>query len=223
MTVIPPVCAIAANQAPQPVFEEFFISVADLRRVTMPDVDLLANRLLFRQLTKTFDDRMIATLHKSGQLSSTLPFSINLNISTVLSSEFIKFVERVDRSGNSAFVVELQIGDVFANMKDFVFARDFSRESGFRICLDALSHASLNFVDFSRLDLALYKLFWDSEIDALPESSVNEIRDAVKAAGPERMILSRCDRPHAVPFGRGIGIGLFQGWRIDSVLKPKTV
>ena len=77
--------------------------------------------------------------------------------------------------------------------------------------------------DFSRLDLALYKLFWDSEIDALPESSVNEIRDAVKAAGPERMILSRCDRPHAVPFGRGIGIGLFQGWRIDSALKPKTV
>ncbi|MDP6350991.1 MAG: hypothetical protein QF926_07780 [Alphaproteobacteria bacterium] len=217
------VCAIAGTHAPQPVFEELFISVADLRRVTMPDVDLLANPTLFQQLTNTFDYRMIAALHKTGQLGASLPFSINLNIATVMSSEFIKFVERVRRNDSSTFIVEFQVGDVFTNMKDFMFARDFSRESGFRICLDALSHASLTLIDFTRLDLALYKLFWDTEIDGLPESSLDDMKDAVKAAGPERMILSRCDRPHAVPFGRGLGIGLFQGWRIDSALRPKTV
>lgn len=218
-----PVCALTGEEQPKQIFEELYISVSEVQRVTMPHVNLRSNSWLFSQLTQTFDNRMLAILKRNGAARSAEPFSINLNLATMAANAFVTFAQDLMKGRKARLVVEMQVGDVFTNLRDFDFARDFAREIGFRICLDGLSHTALSFLDFGRLGFDLYKMRWEAGIDELSPEQRGAIADNVKRAGAERMILCHCDRPHAVQYGRGLGIGLFQGWYIDNALKRKTV
>lgn len=216
-----PICALAADAPPQPILDEIYVSVADLRRAIMPNVDLKANPFLFRQLTNTFDSRLLAALTKSSSGKLSRSISINLNVSTILSPEFLQFVDKIGPRGEHALVVEVEAGDAFANLKEFLLARDVSREVGYRLCLDGLSCVALPFIDFKRFGCDFYKMVWDSDIDNLQDGARADIDEAVKRASAHRIILSRCDQAHAVEFGRSLGVTLYQGWHIDSRLRAR--
>ena len=54
------VCAVIGKSPPQMIFDEVFVSIADLRDMLLPDVDLTANPWLFLHLTETLDKRVLA-------------------------------------------------------------------------------------------------------------------------------------------------------------------
>lgn len=208
------VCALVGKAPPQPVFHELFISIADLRATLMPSVNMNSSPWLFQQLTETLDRRVLSLLNKHDDRTLEGDISINLNVSTILSPEFLVFDDNVKAGMRGTIVLELQKVDIFADLGAYLFARDFAHDRGYRICVDGLTYSQLPFVDRERLGADLIKLVWDPTLahDTARKS------DALRRIGVTRIILCRCDTPSAVEWGHSVGITLFQGRHIESTL-----
>ena len=83
-------CAVIGKSAPQMIFEEVYVSIPDLRDILLPDVNLTSNPWLFMHLTETLDKRVLAHVSKHDDGSLVSNFSMNLNVSTILSDAFFK-------------------------------------------------------------------------------------------------------------------------------------
>jgi hypothetical protein len=71
--------------------------------------------------------------------------------------------------------------------------------------------------------LDIVKVQWNADSHSDINSKENkELAEAVQNAGSNRVILCRCDNRSAVEFGHALGISLFQGRFIDSVLDPTS-
>jgi hypothetical protein len=216
------VCAIIGKTPPQPVFSELFISIADLRETLLPNVNLASSPWLFQQLTETLDRRVLALLNKHDDRTVAGDISINLNVQTLLSPEFLVFDDNIKASMRGTLVLELQKVDIFADLGAFLFARDFAHDRGYRICIDGVGMDSLPFVDRGRLGIDLVKIVWDPAIveGALPNGTTLE--DYISRCGPSRSILCRCDAQDAVDYGQSVGITLFQGRHVEGLLATST-
>ncbi|MBF0325091.1 hypothetical protein [Magnetospirillum moscoviense] len=208
------VCAVVGNAPPQPVFHELFISIADLRATLMPNVNMNSSPWLFQQLTETLDRRVLSMLNKHDDRTLEGDISINLNVSTILSPEFLVFDDNIKAGMRGTIVLELQKVDIMADLGAYLFARDFAHDRGYRICVDGLAYSMLPFVDRERLGADLIKLIWDP--------SLTEERDqktaALRSIGTTRIILARCDTPSAIEYGQSVGISLFQGRHVEQTL-----
>ena len=119
------ICGLIGKATPQPLFSELFISIADLREALLPGVNLSSSRWLFQHLTETLDRRVLSFLSKSTDRSITGEISINLNVSTLLSSEFMQFDDSVIAAMRGSLVIELQQMDIFGDLNAFLFAPRF--------------------------------------------------------------------------------------------------
>ncbi len=219
-----PVCAITpTNPNPQPVFRELYISIADLQQTVLPEFDLYSNLWLFQHLTQTLDSRMLSMLIRNDDSSIASSFSINLNVQTILSPPFLNFDSSLKAVARGTVVIELQAIDIFGEMGAYMFARDFMRERGYRICLDGLNHLTLQFIDRDRLGLDLLKLIWTPDMaDDVTGTRATELKEHVDRCGRSRIILSRCDSDEAVRFGQSLGITMYQGRYVDRLLANES-
>jgi len=211
------VCTLIKGQPPQPLFEENYVSILELQNRITPGVNWLAEPWLFRRITHTLDRRLMAMLMKNDA-PDPRPFSINLNVTSVLGPEFRHFDEIVSKRLRGRLVIEFNKLDVFADMGAFLFARDFLHERGFRVCLDGLTHLTLPYYNRARLGFDLIKLIWrpDGLEDMLPDM-IPALRDIVREAGQARTILCRCDTASAINVGQQLGIVMFQGRYVDML------
>lgn len=218
-----PVCAIVKDGAPQPVFKEIYVSIADLQRAVMPNINLASNRWLFQYLTAVLDRRVLMLLQRNNDDTALRShFSLNLNVATLLSPEFLAFDNSLPTGSRGTIVIELQPVDIFADMGGYAFARDYLRDRGYRICIDGLSPMTLQFVDREQLGADLIKIHWSQDIaDEVAAERRAKARDLVKRAGPARVILCRCDSDEAIRCGGDMGVSLFQGRYIDALLQQK--
>jgi hypothetical protein len=209
------VCALVGKAPPQPVFHELFISIADLRQTLFPSVNVNSSPWLFQQLTETLDRRVLSLLNKHDDRTLESDISINLNVSTILGPEFLVFDDNVKAGMRGTIVLELQKVDIFADLGAYLFARDFAHDRGYRICIDGLSYNQLSFVDRERLGADLIKLVWDPSLAEEKDKKT----EALRRIGVTRIILCRCDNPAAIEFGHSVGITLFQGRHIESLVQ----
>ena len=214
------VCAVIGENAPQSIFKELFISIADLATTVLPDVNLVANRWLFQHLTQTLDRRVLKLLSRADDSDLFSSFSLNLNIETLVHPDFIEFDKSLRTGSRGTIVIELQPVDVFADFNAFMFARDFAREKGYRLCLDGVGINFFEFIDRKKLGIDLVKLVWTPDLantgnQARQETTIKHINEM----GKSRVILSRCDTPAAIRLGQAMGITLFQGRYVDSLLQ----
>jgi len=212
------VCAVVGRSPPQPVFHEIFISINDLRETMMPSVNMASSPWLFQQLTETLDRRVLSLLNKHDDRTLEGDISINLNVSTILSPEFLTFDDNVKAGKRGTIVLEMQKVDIFADLGAYLFARDFARDRGYRVCIDGLSFHMLPFVDRERLGADLIKLVWDPSL--LDEK--DRKTGALRRIGVSRIILCRCDTPSAIEYGHSAGITLFQGRHVESMLAEEV-
>jgi hypothetical protein len=212
------VCALVAGQSPRPVLRELYISIADLRDIIMPGFDLASDRWLFQHLTQTLDRRMLKLLMKNDDAEINQAFSLNLNVATLVSPEFLAFDASLRSGARGTIVVELQMVDVMGDLRAYAFARDFVKERGYRVCLDAINELSLPYIDRERLGVDLVKMCWQpGMIDRYREDGA-QLRADVERLGKTRAILCHCDTEEAIEFGQAVGIHLFQGRQIDKML-----
>jgi|SRR5579884_331961 len=214
-----PVCVIAANMAPTPIFRELFISIPDLRDAVMPNLDLAADRGLFQYLTRTLDLRMLSLLRRNDGGGMNGPFSLNLNVATVLSREFLAFDADLRTSVRGTIVIELQYADIIGDMEAFCFAREFAKARNYRMCLDGVTDLLAPLVDREKLGIEFVKLIWSPRMQAaLRTGDFDDYRRTVERFGRAHTILCRCDDEQAVRFGQSVGITMFQGRGVERLL-----
>ncbi|PKR50932.1 hypothetical protein TH8_04770 [Thalassospira profundimaris] len=216
-----PVCVFAHGGSKElhPVFDEFFVSISDLRNALMPNIDLASNRWLFQHMTEVLDKRMLNYLCKRTFKTHASSFSINLNLGTLTSKDFDKFDETVRRKWPGNVIIELNQVDLFSNLETYLSVRDDFHKRGYRILIDNLTVESLSFVDRKSLKADFIKVAWREEMtDNVIRKKYGEMDTLVKNSGRERVILCRCDTPTAIKFGQSLGITLFQGRYIDNMI-----
>lgn len=212
------VCGVSKKLVPEPVFSELFISIMDLRATMMPGINITSNRWLFQYLTESLDKRILSLLSKTDRFTISGDISFNVNVSTLLSPEFMAFDEGISAARRGSMVLELQKVDIFADLGAFLFVREFCQEKGYRICLDGLSYQNMSMIDRERLGVDYVKLMWNPQLIDGGEDMRRALREVVKSAGEGRVILARCDNREAVDFGRSVGISMFQGHFVEHLI-----
>jgi hypothetical protein len=212
------VCAVTGDEPPKPIFREVYVSIADLRDAVMPAYDIASDPWLFRHLTQILDKRVLAQLRRNDDSALTHSYSLNLNVSTLLSPDFLAFDANLRTGARGSIIIEIEKVDIFADIGAYIFAREFARERGYRLCLDGVTAMTLPFIDRERLGLDLVKLFWSPDMADRPDGDrARELQAALERTGRSRVVLARCDGPEAVAFGQSVGIRLFQGRHLDKL------
>ena len=211
------VCAVIGKSPPQMLFDEVYVSIADMRDMLLPDVDLTANPWLFMHLTETLDKRVLVSISRHDDGSLTNNFSMNLNVSTILSDEFLEFDGNINDSMRSSIVLELQLVDIFSDIKAYILAKTFAQYRGYKICIDGITVDKLKYINRENLGSDLIKIIWHPTfMDVIKEDK--HFMDYVNKAERAKMILCRVDDPQAVEVGNSLGINLYQGRYIQRLL-----
>lgn len=214
-----PVCALREGAKPELRFQEVFVSIAALEPAILPAGRLADDGWLFHHFMGLIDRRMLAFLRDADDPALMRDISLNLHASSLSSAEFAAFADGLAASARRSIVIEFQPVDLFADMGGFLYATQLARELGFRLCLDGLNDLSLPLLDPARLDMDYVKLRWRPEARQQADTAAAAaLAAAVAALGPERAILCRAEDAEAIAFGRGLGIGLFQGFHVDALL-----
>ena len=197
---------------------EFFVSIQALQKKFLPGVECASDRWLFQHLSHFLDYRMLTALPDLTQ-AITMPVSININVRTLLSAEFLKFDGAMNRNRKAKIIFELQTVDILSDMGAYIFAREFLRGRGYGVALDGLDHLTFQMIDPKILKLDFEKIQWRQGFagEILAENQEAFV-NAIRQAGASRVILCRCDDQGAIDFGREAGIALFQGRHLDHML-----
>ena len=197
-----------------------FISIGELAQQVLPNVNLAANRWLFQHLTETLDLRVLKLLTQADNRDLLSSFSVNLNVGTLLSRNFAEFDTSLRTGGRGTIVIELQLIDIYSDVLNYMFAWDFVRERGYRVCSDGVTHQSLPLVDRQALGADLVKLAWLPELsDAVSDETGENLNKQFERVGPSRVILARCNAPNAIRLGQSMGSSMYQGRYLDTVLQ----
>lgn len=216
-----PICIVMKDNSIKPVFEEIYVNIPHLRKLIGMQVDFTANKGLFKYLTECLDLHVLTVLGARASLYMRSPVSININIETILSNAFSEFDQRVKMQLKPSLILEISIADVFGDMNAYVAARNLAHNLGYRICLDGLSRQGFTQLDRKQLDFDLIKLHWSADSRAaLSQMDHKPMEDAIKRIGPARVVLCRCDSPHAIEYGQSLGITMFQGRYTDKMVDP---
>jgi hypothetical protein len=215
-----PVCAVLPSGVKK-VFDELYIHIAHLRREIDAEVDFFSNRWLFKYLTQILDQRMLTLAGADPKRYFETPVSLNLNAETLLTAEFSNFDAAIPAAMKVGIVIEVPVVDVFADMTGFIVARNEVQKLGYRVCLDGLTTTMLAALDREKLKADLVKVQWNADAESdLQSQSNKDFAAAVQRCGSKRIILCRCDTKQAVDYGQALGISLFQGRYIDSMVNP---
>ncbi|GAC1339356.1 MAG: hypothetical protein NVSMB18_07420 [Acetobacteraceae bacterium] len=196
-----PVCRHAAGRM-QLAWEERLFSVSELIETVAPGWNAEADPWLFRRLTRLFDRRMLALLGHPEELRGAGPFSIGLNVASILSPEFLRFDAALLPALRGSIVLDLSPADVLSDPAAFAFARNFARTRSYRLSLKSATAALLPMLNLPSLEMDFLQLRWSPELAAMDRSAL--------PTGSGRWVLGGFDDPAAITWGESVGIGLFQ-------------
>ena len=194
-----PVCHYTGGTA-RLAWEERSLSIPELIETVAPGRDARSDVWLFRRLTRVLDRRMLSILSDPKELRGAGPFSLTLNVASVLSPEFLRFDLALPAAFRSRLVISFLPVDIASDAAAFAFARNFARGRSYRVCLRAVSAELLPALDLAALDLDFIQLIWSPEL-----AEVTELPNAGKA----RWIVGQPCTPDAVAWGLKRGISLF--------------
>ena len=194
-----PVCHYNGQSA-QLAWEERSISIPELIDTVAPGRDARSDVWLFRRLTRVLDRRMLSILSDPKELRGAGPFSLTLNVASVLSPEFLRFDTALPAAFRSRLVISFLPVDIASDAAAFAFARNFARGRSYRVCLRAVSAGLLPALDLTALDLDFIQLIWSPELAQVSE---------LPAAGRARWIVGQPCTQDAVEWGIKRGVSLF--------------
>ena len=213
------VAAIVGRSHPQHMFSEVFVSIPDLREIFIPEVDLASDPWLFQHLTETLDRRVLALVGAGHDRSLSGGFSLNLNVRTILGEEFLDFDDGIAGGLRGTIVLEVQLYDVLADVGAYLFARDFARERGYRICIDGVQSNTLPLVDRAKIGADLIKLIWSPDLDQARADEDHPVQDALARCGRKRVVLARVESQDQIRIGQDLGLSIFQGRGVERLIQ----
>jgi len=210
---------IVGDSNVKPIFIEHYISVDDIKKALLPKYDLLADKWLFKRLTRTFDTKLMQILPEKN-LTRDQVNSININVATVLTPAFDKFIALFKQKNSQPLILEMGLFDVISNIRSYYQAREKLSQLGCRISLDAIDIQTLSILDRELLSVDFLKINWKADYTKIiGKAEQNDIISAIADHGKFRIILCHCDTEDALEFGKSIGIHMYQGFLIDQKFK----
>lgn len=217
------VFAVISGAKPTPILTELFFSMPFLAQTVAPGYNMTADKWLFQHLARVLDARMLALMPRNDYQPMLKNASLNLSLATVLSPEFLEFDRATNNKERGPLAIELPALDFFSEPEDFIFARDFLKERGYKIILDQIKHQLLPQLDRDQLGVDLLKVIWTPALyDDCATTKGERVQKAVDHFGRERIILSRVDSEQGLKIGAKLGISLFQGRLLDSMAQGKS-
>jgi hypothetical protein len=208
-----PVGRLEPGEVFELAWENRCLDIGEIAACLSPHHDLLAEPWLFRRLTRTLDRRMLALLAAQGELSEAKPFSVRLNIASLLGPEFLRFDTNLPNALRGKVSIDLAPEDILADPSAFLFARDFVRTRGYRLILTGLATALMPMLPARRLGVDLVHLPWSAELAATGLTTLQ--LDA------PRVVLSGANNDAAIRWGIKQGIFLYTGRMVTEALRVK--
>ena len=196
------------------LFQEFFVAVKDLSAQFNKDIDLTGNRWLFLYLTQVLDKKTMSAFQTADLKVWPRQISLNLNLSSVRSREFISLVKNFIRP-EQKLIVEVQLMDIFNNLASYFEVRDLLHQGGHQILIDNTSPEMLHMLNIKRLEPDWVKIFWAPLMEFDLDNA--ELRQTIADLGAQNVILAKCRDEKAMRWGLKYGINAFQGPYIDDL------
>ena len=217
-----PICVSPADGKYKKVFDELFINIAHLKRLLRMNVNFFSDMNLFRYLTLLLDHKVMTLLQLNPKRFFEPPVSININIGALLSDEFEMFDSTISKEAKAGIIFEISVVDVFGQMHNFDKARKKVQKLGYRVCIDGVTYNTIPHFNREELGFDMMKLQWNPKIPEAGKALKETLKTAVQKQGAKRIILCHCDDETAVNYGKALGIMLFQGRYLDSILNPSV-
>jgi hypothetical protein len=200
--------------------DEIFVSIEYLTKF-FAQSEISSNVWLFQYFTRTLDARILYMMGPGNEgQKKRLGYSLNLNVHTVFSEDFLLYDQAVPLRTRQGQIIEFQAFDVVENSAEMPFVTNFLRGRGYRLCIDGVDRELFMLIDWESLDADVIKLRWSPEMGD-PHAAPFETKLArLIGAAKLEVILCRCENETAVDWGRRVGIRHFQGWFLDSLAKP---
>jgi EAL domain-containing protein (putative c-di-GMP-specific phosphodiesterase class I) len=199
-------------------FYEFFMAIAEVQKMLAPQINLLGDRWLFQDLSRTMDQRMLEMISRHPHARGAPAISLNLNLETVVTPTFESFVQRVEKG--QKVIVEVQAVDVLTNLTLYTEVQAALSQLGHAVLIDGLTTTALSVLDVGRLKPNYAKLVWSPELLNTMDPRGSRATAMLKQLGGDKVVLSRVDTADALQWGVRSGIGLYQGRFLDSFSKP---
>ena len=214
------VCAVIGKSAPQRVFEEVFVSVDDVRDSLLPRVNINTNPWLKLALSETLNKRVLEVIsrHEDGDLTGN--FSVNINVSSILSDEFIQFDDSINGSMRSTIILELQLEDIFSDMNSYVLAKTFAKARGYKVCIDGITVDKLKYINREKLDCDLMKIQWNNSLINI-FSKDEHFMDYNNKSERAKIIFYNIEDAESVEAGNSLGVNLYQGRYVQRLLSDR--
>ena len=196
------------------MFQEFFVAVKDLSLQFDRNLDLVANRWLFLYLTQALDKKTLSAFSTAELQKWPQQISLNLNLSSVFSSEFVDFARNFLKPEQKV-LVEVQLMDVFNNLPLYFEAKEILHKGGHKLLLDAVSPSALRMLNLKTLQPDMVKLFWEPLLEY--EAFDEKLKAIIDTIGRENFVLAKCDSDKALKWGVSYGITAFQGPFMDDI------
>lgn len=214
-----PIELVTPDKKKAPVFGDRFIPLKNIQDKLMPGCALDSDPWLVQWLREYIDKKAISYLGETeatkGQaLASCVPISLG----TFKSESFLDFHKRCGVGKNHRMILEFPIHDILANIGGYLTIRQEARDLGYRICIGRLNPYSFCCLNRDMLGADFEKITWDKYfVQEKPTPWYTAFTERVKATGPDRVILCKCDDLAALEFGLGAKMVLFQGKYIESL------
>ncbi len=193
------------------LFQEFYTSISHLQQKLCPAYSLLAEKSLFFQLTQTLDKQTLLALTHFNLNEYPPAISLNLNISSLYTAVF----QELSRVWPTPLIIELQLADIFHNLKTYQDAYKKMHEMGHQILIDGLSPLDLDCLDFSILQPDYLKINWDPEWKK--EGKAELLKPYINKTYLT-IVLTHCSSEDALMWGQKAGVFSFQGHYVDAIL-----
>lgn len=202
------------NDKIEVLMQEFFVAVKDLNLYFGDNKDLLASRWLFQYLTQVLDKKTLSAFMSSEIKQWPQKISLNLNLSSVFSKEFVDFAKNFLQP-DQQIIVEVQVMDVLNNLKLYHEVKDILHKGGHKLLLDSLNPTSLNMLNIDKLEPDMIKIFWEPLMGYDRDNAT--VKNAINQLKAENVILAKCDSNDALKWGLAYGIHIFQGPLVDEI------
>lgn len=196
------------------LFQEFFVAVKDLSLQFDHNLDLVANRWLFMYLSQTLDKKTLLALFAAELKNWPEYISVNLNLSSVFSREFVDFAKNFLKSDRKV-IVEVKLMDVFNNLPMYFEAKEILHRGGHKLLIDEVSPAALKMLNIKRLEPDLLKVFYEPLLEYDLDNV--DLKKVISDMGRENVILAKCGDDKALKWGVRYGITAFQGPFMDNL------
>lgn len=196
------------------MFQEFFVAIKDLSRHFDHDLDLSGNLWLFMYLSQVLDKRTLSAFYAAELKNWSKYISLNLNLSSVFSREFVDFAKNFLKNDQKV-IVEVKLMDVFNNLPMYFEAKEILHKGGHKLLIDEVSPSALKMLNIKRLEPDLMKIFWEPLLEY--DLDNQNLKDAIATIGKENVILAKTGDDKALKWGVRYGITAFQGPFMDNL------